>query len=94
MWYNIHIGSLALVLRSHIFYVFHVFLETIGSQHYWYRDIYLAAEHFIAPENHGIDSKQKRNVSALSRFSSLGLHSMTCFPTQNLDRIFYFSILK
>lgn len=92
--FYIHTGSLALVLQSHIFYIFHDFPETIGSQHYWYKDIYLAAEHCIAPENHGIDSKWKRNVSALSRFSSLGLHSVTCFPTQNLDRIFYFSILK
>lgn len=92
--FYIHIGSLALVLQSRIFYIFHYSLETIGSQHYWYKDIYLAAEHSIAPENHGIDSKQKRNVSALSRFSSLGLHSVTSFPTQNLDRLFYFSILK
>lgn len=55
--FYIHIGSLALVLQSHIFYIFHDFPETIGSQHYWYKDIYLAAEHCIAPENHGIDSK-------------------------------------
>lgn len=74
--FYIHIDNLALVLQSRIFYIFHDFLETRGSQHYRYKDISLAAERCIAPENCGIDSKWKRNVSALSRFSSLGVHSV------------------
>lgn len=92
--FYIHIGSLALVLQSRIFYIFHDFLETIGAQHYWHKDIYLGAERCISPENLGIDSKWKRNASALNRFSGLGLHSVTCFPAQMLAGIFYFSILK
>lgn len=80
--FYIHIGSLALILQSHFFHIFHDFFETIGAQHYWHKDIYFRAEHCISPENLGIDSKWKRNVSALSRFSGLGLHSVTHFPTQ------------